>query len=593
MKAFNHYSAGIMFTLLATMGNANIEASAADNRVAALSGVHASQSEAVEKSRPQKNISLRVGETSAFRVEGAIKQVVMGKSGLVIAQSNDNQILLSGQIPGETNLHVWTTTALYVYKLTVSGEVSPAANYSTASSMPTAPVAQVSRAVIQEQPESRAQAHYAAQPEKTSFQAVSDEVAATEKMTLYKGQIRSLPVEGKIKRIAVGNSALLTTTAVDNQVLLIGEDTGDTSLYIWTATNHYRYKVTVVQSDPADLERQLQTILRRSPEIAVERSGGRLILTGVTHTDNLSIVSNAVKNMAGVVNLLKADEGQPLKKTVMFKVQLVEVSKNVLQEIGVQWDKSLHGPQGAVQGVLGKGGVYGTLPQGQPDFSKLPNTPFSVGGAINGAFVGITSAITSKINFAINSGDAYVLAAPELSSKSGGKASFLAGGEVPIVKAGAFGTTDVEYKKYGILLNISPVIDANNNISARIETEMSQIDASSSYGGFPGFLTRRTESDVSLAAGQTIALSGLMSANSSNAVDKVPFLGDLPVLGRLFRSESFRKNKSDLVIFVSPVVMDPEADKNIRMLELAAQIQRDQKALEVAKEIPPLKIINN
>ena len=117
---------------------------------------------------------------------------------------------------------------------------------------------------------------------------------------------------------------------------------------------------------------------------------------------------------------------------------------------------------------------------------------------------------------------------PELNAKSGGVATFLAGGEVPIPRAGALGTIDIQYKPYGIKLDISPVVDSNNVISAKLQTEISQIDPSVSYGGMPGFLTRRTESDVSIRAGETLAISGPVSADASDMASKLPFRGRFP-----------------------------------------------------------------
>ncbi len=137
---------------------------------------------------------------------------------------------------------------------------------------------------------------------------------------------------------------------------------------------------------------------------------------------------------------------------------------------------------------------------------------------------------------------------------------------MPIPQSGALGTTNVEYKQYGIKLSIIPVVDANNIISAHLTTEISQIDPTVSYGGMPGFLTRNTSSDISMRAGETLAISGLFSADAVNDSNGMPFLGQLPIIGQLFRSDSFRAKKSDLVIFVTPVISDPELAPNTDLL---------------------------
>ncbi|WP_244139209.1 type II and III secretion system protein [Burkholderia sp. BCC1630] len=256
-----------------------------------------------------------------------------------------------------------------------------------------------------------------------------------------------------------------------------------------------------------------------------------------------------------VPNLLDAtivDEGDALKKTIHFKVQIMELTRNAQENLGIQWDQKIAGPQAGAQGFIGS----------------------QAATAAGMVFAGISTQITSMINLMVNNGDAYVLASPELNTKSGGTASFLAGGQVPIPRAGALGTTDVEYKDYGIKLNIKPVVDANNVISAQIDTEISQIDPSVSYGGYPGFLTRSARSDISLRAGETMAISGLINADAIGNASRVPFLGRLPIIGRLFRSDEFRSKRSDLVILVTPLISDPTLAPNTDMLARANLINR-------------------
>jgi pilus assembly protein CpaC len=126
---------------------------------------------------------------------------------------------------------------------------------------------------------------------------------------------------------------------------------------------------------------------------------------------------------------------------------------------------------------------------------------------------------------------------------------------VPIPLAGAFGTQTVEFKPYGIIFNIEPVIGANDVIMAKISTELSQIDPAVSVGGIPGFLTRMTSTEISVRPGEMVALSGLVNSELSNAIDKVPGLGNVPVLGRLFRSDDFRNKRTDLVVLLEPEIV--------------------------------------
>ncbi|MFP3555921.1 pilus assembly protein N-terminal domain-containing protein [Paraburkholderia sp. SIMBA_049] len=367
-------------------------------------------------------------------------------------------------------------------------------------------------------------------------------------LDLYKGEVRMLDVPGTIKRIAIGNGKLVTANVVDGRVMLLAESAGITSLVVWNERGvALQTTVRVAKGDVGMSAAQLRSVLASVSGVRVQEVGPNIVLSGSVHRDKAAAVKAAIADMTNVIDTTTIDEGDALKKTLHFKVQIMEVTRTGQKDIGIAWDSQFAGPQVSGQGFIGSGATSGA----------------------NFFLAGIASTITSRINFAINNGDAYILAAPELSTKSGGIASFLAGGEVPIPKAGALGTTDVEYKPYGIRLNIKPVVDANDIISATVQTEISQLDPSVSYGGFPGFLTRSASSDISLRAGETIAISGLVSADALNASSGMPYLARLPIIGQLFRSDSFRAKNSDLVIFVTPVISDPSSETNAALLARA------------------------
>ncbi|MFC7626712.1 type II and III secretion system protein [Paraburkholderia humisilvae] len=326
--------------------------------------------------------------------------------------------------------------------------------------------------------------------------------------------------------------------------MLLAESAGVTSLIVWNnAGVALQTTVRIAKGDVAATATQLRDVLASVTGLRVQTIGPNIVLSGAVHRDMAPVVKAAIADLGNVIDTTTVDEGDALKKTVHFKVQIMEITRTGQRDLGIAWDSQFNGPQLTGQGFTGSG---------------MPGTNFF--------FAGLASSLTSKINFAINNGDAYILAAPELNAKSGGTATFLAGGEVPIPKAGALGTTDVDYKPYGIKLNIKPVVDANNVISANVQTEISQIDPSVSYGGFPGFLTRSATSDISIRAGETIAISGLVSADALDASNGMPFLAGLPIIGQLFRSDKFRSKKSDLVIFVTPLISDPTLAPNTDLL---------------------------
>jgi pilus assembly protein CpaC len=177
-------------------------------------------------------------------------------------------------------------------------------------------------------------------------------------------------------------------------------------------------------------------------------------------------------------------------------------------------------------------------------FSGLPNFPFSA----------ILTALES-------SGLAKLLAEPTLVALSGQEAKFLVGGEFPIPMSSGLGTVSVQWKKFGIILNFTPTVIADGALHLKLQTEVSDVDPSRSVtvGGFsiPGLTSRQSETTVRLADGQSFAIAGLLSDRVRSNVQKIPFLGDLPILGVLFRSVSYQRDESELLVVVTAHLARP------------------------------------
>ncbi len=251
---------------------------------------------------------------------------------------------------------------------------------------------------------------------------------------------------------------------------------------------------------------------------------------------------------------VRVSEGDPetrfhMEKMVRMKVKMVEFRKSALGQLGIDWSDGAAGPGFAIAGDAVGNNLFRPAVDG---FTGLPNTvkPFST-------YFGIASNITSRINFLSTNGDAVTLAEPVLTATSGGSAKFLAGGEVPYPTRDANGNTVVDFKEYGIKLDISPQIDTAGNVRTLIDTEISSLDPAVSIQGAPGLLTRRAQTQVNVRSGETIVISGLLTSETSKDIDKLPGLGNLPILGALFRSTNVRNSVSELVIFVTPEVVDP------------------------------------
>lgn len=401
-------------------------------------------------------------------------------------------------------------------------------------------------------------------------------------ITMFHGEVRTLPVNN-VQRVAVGNGRLLTTTVLDKEVLLLAEAFGDTSLFIWLKDGSLKkYSVRIAPVDVSETVMQIRKILSAFPGIRVERVGSHAVVSGATSKNNLAMISNAVGKFPQALNMTR-EEDVTMRKMVYLKVQLIEFRRAAFENLGVQWQQSITGPTAAFawDAITSGGftarqsdpGLAGAVP-GRSSPNALPGTavpilpglPPRVSPPVG--YLGIATSITSMINLAVTNGDAYILATPELSTRSGGEAKFLAGGQIPIViPATGLSPPSVTYKDYGIKLLIKPVADIDSNIMATIQTEVSAIDPSNSVQGNPGFLTRQTDSEINVKTGQTIVMSGLVNSDLSNQVDKLPWLGDVPILGQLFRSTNFRNNRSDLVVFVTPQVTDPTSTLNRERLE--------------------------
>ncbi|HWT71946.1 MAG TPA: pilus assembly protein N-terminal domain-containing protein [Oxalicibacterium sp.] len=384
-------------------------------------------------------------------------------------------------------------------------------------------------------------------------------------IVMFVGEVRILPTT-RIHRIAVGNGKMFTTSVLsDNQLLLIGEAPGDSSLVIWSDEKHKTaYTVRISSRDSGDAYRNLSVLLKNIPGIRVSPVGPNVIISGAASKENLDRIRTAVKLYPQATSLVTEEEVS-MKKMVYMKVQIVEMKKSVMENIGLQWPGSAAGP------MLGFAGNFGSdRPQTSGALKGILPVP-GKGGLTT--YLGISSLIQTTLNLAKDNGDAYTLAEPELSARSGGEAKFLAGGQIPLPATSALGAGSVEFKDYGIRLSIKPVADDDGNIMASISTEISSIDSSVSVQGIPGFLTRQSESEINVRNGQTIVMSGLVNTDMSNDATKVPGISNIPVLGRLFRSDNFKSGRTDLVVLVTPTIVDPSSTINRERIDKVMDIR--------------------
>ena len=381
---------------------------------------------------------------------------------------------------------------------------------------------------------------------------------ADKEIVMFVGEIKSIPAN-KAYRVAVGNGSMISTKFIEpDQMLIIAEGVGDSSLVLWSPkgeTQHYILRIG--PKDSGFAYRAATEVLADISSIQIVPMGPNIAIIGAASPSQIARINALTSRYPQLMPMVKELDVE-MKKMIYMKVQILEAKKSFTENLGVQWPGSLAGP------TVGFSGNIGST---DPTAAAAANIalPLTTGGLRT--YLGITSSIQTTINLAKNNGDLTILAEPELSARSGGVSTFLAGGQIPVQTAGALGTASISYKDYGIKLTIKPAADDKGNVIAAIKAELSQIDRSNAVSGTPGFLTRSSETEINVRSGQTMVISGLINRDMQNDVTKMPGLGDVPILGALFRSKSFISNRSDLLIAVTPIVVDPTGTMNQERIE--------------------------
>lgn len=402
-----------------------------------------------------------------------------------------------------------------------------------------------------------------------------DDLGQIPEIEMFVGESRVLPAPG-VGRIAVGNGRLLTAAALDKkEVLLFANETGTSSLFIWNEDGRYqRLKINIVPGDTSRVGREIAAFLTSIPGARASIVGDKVIVEG----DRLSDLDlGKLKKLESTYpQLLNFTNPRGYDKMVMIDVKVVEFPKSELQEYGLKWTPTGGGTIAAVWLPFrtGRNGPYQVNIPVSSGQSSLPITnpgeaSTTLHRALNSAGA-LNIGLNMTLNLLAREGKAAVLAEPQLSTRSGKEASFLAGGQIPYVVTSIEGNF-VTFKDYGIKLDIEPYVDRDGYITADIESEVSSIDTSVSTPAGPGIKSRKTKSTFNVGSGQTIVLSGLLSRDFSNNVDKLPFLGDLPVLGALFRSKRYQNNETELVVFVTPSVIDHKTPELVDKIDKAKE----------------------
>lgn len=343
---------------------------------------------------------------------------------------------------------------------------------------------------------------------------------------------------------------------------LFGKAAGETTVYATNKAGAVVYSTNIRVGNNFD---QVRTMLRSAmPESAIDATAlnGMVLLTGtVKAPEDVEEANRLVQAIVGdkvtVVNRLKT--ATPMQ--VMLRVKIAEVSRDLMK----QFNMNMQAHNGSNFSFFqGRDFISDTTP-GAPTTLIAPDT----GSAAVWSKKLLGLSFTAALDLLEQDGVVTTLAQPSLTALSGETASFLAGGEFPIPIQQSLGTTTIEYKQYGVGLAFTPTVMNDGRISMRVRPEVSELTDAGSvrFGGFtiPAVAVRRAETTVELGSGQSFVIGGLLKNVGNNSITKTPWLGDLPIIGALFRSTSFRRQESELVIVVTPYLVKPISASKIML----------------------------
>lgn len=338
-------------------------------------------------------------------------------------------------------------------------------------------------------------------------------------------------------------------------VFVLGKRAGTTTLFALGPNNRTILRETIrVATDTQSIQRLLDARFAQL-RLTVTSAPGSLMIAGrVPSASDADAVVQTLKPYLHqgeeIVNRLTL--AQPIQ--VHLRVRITEVDRNITQQLGINW--SALGRDGNFIGGLFNGRAIADAAASA--FNLSPTGAFSVVGGFRTSKYSIDGVLDALDQ----EGLITMLAEPNLTAMSGQTASFLAGGEFPIpVAQDTTGGITIEFKPYGVSLDFTPTVLANNRISLKVRPEVSEIDPANSVttGSIkvPALTVRRVDTTVELGSGQSFAIGGLLQSRTSDVLAQLPGLGNLPVLGKLFSSKNYLNNKSEVVVIVTPYIVQP------------------------------------
>lgn len=375
-----------------------------------------------------------------------------------------------------------------------------------------------------------------------------------EEVSLSVGE--TLLLVADVRRAALGSGRVVSfATPEPGQLLLFGEAPGETTAELWLADGRQHHlRIRVREQDLGHRLAEVRQLLEGAQGVSARVSGRYVVLEGsrTGARDRARAAEVAALFPGEVLDFVGEVDWETM---VQMQVRVVEVRRDQLSRLGLRWDQEAQGPRV----VAAAGGGTGGLSVRASLFSEL----------------------SSRIDLLQQQGLAFTLAEPVLSARSGDPARFVSGGEIPIPVTDGLGATDVQYKEYGLILQVRPHAARDGTIHAEIDLELSQIDPSVRVGDYPGFIKRQASTAFNVADGETVALAGLLMRESGRDRAAVPGLGSVPLAGALFRSKRRQQRETELLVLISPRRYEAGVAGGMPPMEQSGMVER---AREILRE---------
>lgn len=407
---------------------------------------------------------------------------------------------------------------------------------------------------------------------------ISAAVSAVTHTTLQLsiGTQKSYQSTQAISRAAIGDPAIADINVINDKALLITpKQVGTTNLTIWKKGQKQAEEIELhVAIDTKTAARQLQEL--DANNLTIEEAGDQLILSGkadsLTQHDAVS-KALSIDDKTGIDRSTLAFASQ-----VQIDIKIVEISKDKLQSAGFFLGKN----NGIARAISAPGNISGVQSGDSGGFSLQSSNGFLPrSDAFNFIYGRASNGLLGIVSLLEGNGFAYTLAQPSLVAMSGQTAHFLAGGEFPVPVRGGSGTdtsVTIEYKEFGVRLSLTPTVLDTSRIALKVAPEVSDLDfnAGIQSGGVtvPALRVRRTDTTISLGDGESFVISGLISQNTISNVDKLPGLGDIPIIGSFFQSKQLDRNDRELMMIVTPHLVNAFA-KDAKLPELPGEQYRN------------------